>query len=212
MNNNIKNPNTPSHTPPLTTATSTPLPSDENCPTDDPLSSNSTNACAACRFQRRKCAENCPLAPYFPAHNYQQFINAYKIFGVNKIVKALISVGPTFRDDAMTSLIYSANARAQDPVGGCKQIIDSLQAQITFYENQLNAIRAQIAAFRAGASTGFPPFFRGAHVQVPEALPLSSPAHFRFLGYALFFFIFFWQNNINFLLFLLMYGVQFLME
>ncbi|XP_021730005.1 LOB domain-containing protein 22-like [Chenopodium quinoa] len=112
-----------------------------------------SNACAACRFQRPKCAEDCPLAPHFPAHKHQQFINAYKLFGVNNIVNTLNSVAPWLRDDAMTALKYTADARAKDPVGGCARIIVSLYERIAFYNEQLEDVLAQIAAVRAIAVT-----------------------------------------------------------
>uniref|UniRef100_A0A803LB97 LOB domain-containing protein n=1 Tax=Chenopodium quinoa TaxID=63459 RepID=A0A803LB97_CHEQI len=142
----------------------------ENSPNPIPPPSN---ACAACRFQRRKCAEDCPLAPYFPAHKHQQFINAYKLFGVNNIVKTLNSVAPWLRDDAMTALKYTADARAKDPVGGCTRILKSLYDRIAFYNEQLEEVLAQIAAVRAiNDDLNLKPFVDD-QVQVREELPVQ---------------------------------------
>ncbi|KAL2896808.1 LOB domain-containing protein 22 [Bienertia sinuspersici] len=105
--------------------------------------------CAACRYFRRRCPPNCRLAPYFPPQKHQEFINAHKLYGVSLIIRTLNSVPPHLRDDAMTSIIYSANARARDPVGGCKRILHSLLAQIKFYQAQLDLVQAQNFYFRA---------------------------------------------------------------
>ncbi|XP_048495837.1 LOB domain-containing protein 22-like [Beta vulgaris subsp. vulgaris] len=135
---------------------------DPNSPTTISTSTNSTNsdqrgaqsqtlACASCRFQRRRCVPDCALAPYFPAHQAQQFLNAHRLFGVNNIIKILSSVPPYAQDDAMTSLIYSANVRAYDPVGGCTHIVRLLMAQIAYYEEQLQGVLAHIVAIQAEA-------------------------------------------------------------
>ncbi|KAH9330732.1 hypothetical protein KI387_002840, partial [Taxus chinensis] len=46
-------------------------------------------ACAACRMQRKKCAENCPLAPYFPADDPEKFERVHRVFGTSNITKML---------------------------------------------------------------------------------------------------------------------------
>ncbi|GKV00135.1 hypothetical protein SLEP1_g12877 [Rubroshorea leprosula] len=105
----------------------------------------SSPACAACKYHRRKCEPNCPLAPYFPAHLHNDFLHAHRLFGVSNIVKMTANLQPHQKNIAMTSIIYQANVRAIDPVGGCYRIICDLQRQIDFAAAQLQMVRTQIA-------------------------------------------------------------------
>uniref|UniRef100_M1DU55 LBD22 (LOB DOMAIN-CONTAINING PROTEIN 22) n=1 Tax=Solanum tuberosum TaxID=4113 RepID=M1DU55_SOLTU len=98
---------------------------------------NGSQACAACKYQRRRCAPDCLLAPYFPVERNKEFLNAHKLFGVNNLLKLLRNVEPFQRDNAMKALIFEANIRAGDPVGGCYRIIMNLQRLINLYETEL---------------------------------------------------------------------------
>ncbi|GLT75927.1 hypothetical protein SLA2020_476170 [Shorea laevis] len=104
----------------------------------------SSPACAACKYHRRKCEPNCPLATYFPAHLHNDFLHAHRLFGVSNIVKMTANLQPHEKNIAMTSIIYQANVRAIDPVGGCYRIICDLQRQIDFAAAQLQMVRTQI--------------------------------------------------------------------
>ncbi|CAN8243626.1 unnamed protein product [Cochlearia groenlandica] len=56
------------------------------------MASNETpgdGACAACKWQRRRCVRDCPLRPYFPADKPEQFMRVRDLFGVNKVTKTL---------------------------------------------------------------------------------------------------------------------------
>ncbi|KAL0424991.1 UNVERIFIED_CONTAM: LOB domain-containing protein 22 [Sesamum radiatum] len=83
---------------------------------------STTQACAACKYQRRKCASDCILAPYFPHARQRQFLNAHRLFGVSNIV----TFDPPAKDHAMRTIIFQSEARATDPVGGCYRIIRDL--------------------------------------------------------------------------------------
>ena len=107
-----------------------------------------SQACAACKYQRRKCAPDCILAPYFPPNEQKQFLNAHKLFGVSNIVKVLNHVPPLERETAMKSLIFHANVRAYDPVGGCYRIISNLQHQIFESRTELEIVLRQLAVCR----------------------------------------------------------------
>ncbi|KAK4730021.1 hypothetical protein R3W88_023009 [Solanum pinnatisectum] len=98
---------------------------------------NGSQACAACKYQRRRCAPDCLLAPYFPVERNKEFLNAHKLFGVSNLLKLLRNVEPFQRDNAMKALIFEANIRAGDPVGGCYRIIMNLQRLINLYEMEL---------------------------------------------------------------------------
>ncbi|XP_057812862.2 LOB domain-containing protein 27 isoform X2 [Cryptomeria japonica] len=101
-------------------------------------------ACAACKYQRRKCSPDCPLAPYFPPDQPKQFLNVHKLFGVSNILRILRQVNDTQKSDAMKSIIYQANAREKDPVHGCFGIIVLLHAQVERLKEELEIVRSQL--------------------------------------------------------------------
>ncbi|MCO5613026.1 hypothetical protein L7F22_067300 [Adiantum nelumboides] len=103
-----------------------------------------TQACAACKFQRRKCLPECPLAPYFPPDQPKQFLNVHKLYGVSNTLRILKQVDPSKREDAMKSILYEADARDRDPVHGCYGIITLLQAQAEVLQEELDCLRMQI--------------------------------------------------------------------
>lgn len=45
--------------------------------------------CAACKILRRRCAEKCVLAPYFPPNDPIKFTTAHRVFGASNIIKFL---------------------------------------------------------------------------------------------------------------------------
>lgn len=111
----------------------------------------SSQACAACKYQRRKCAPNCSLAPYFPADRQKDFLNAQKLFGVSNIKKILKNVKQNEKEAATRSIIFQANMRAIHPVGGCCHVIKELESYIQFYKAELDFVLHQIAICRAQA-------------------------------------------------------------
>ncbi|RCV30967.1 hypothetical protein SETIT_6G138500v2 [Setaria italica] len=123
--------------------------------------SGSTNqACAACKYQRRKCNQDCPLAPYFPADQQRRFLNAHRLFGVSNILKTLKRLRPELCADAMGTLIYQSDMRATDPVGGCYRLILSLERQLEIETAELSAVLHNLALYRqaaAAAAAAIPP-------------------------------------------------------
>ncbi|GAU22020.1 hypothetical protein TSUD_111600 [Trifolium subterraneum] len=111
-----------------------------------------TQACAACKYQRRKCGPTCILAPYFPHDRQKQFLNAHKLFGVGKITNMIKTVPPQLRDVTMATIMYQSDMRAMDPVGGCYRILQQLQSQYEFFEAELDLTRQHIALCRASSA------------------------------------------------------------
>ncbi|CAM0904608.1 unnamed protein product [Alopecurus aequalis] len=105
-------------------------------------------ACAACKYQRRKCNPDCPLAPYFPADQQRRFLNAHRLFGVSNILKTLRRLKPELCDAAMQSLIYQAEMRAIDPAGGCCRIITDLQHTYNLELAELSTLQQHLDLFR----------------------------------------------------------------
>ena len=112
------------------------------------LKGGTTSACAACKYQRRKCIPECLLAPYFPADQTKVFQNAHKLFGVSNILKILKSLDPTQHAEAMRSIKYQANVRDRFPVYGCLGVIRQLYYQIQLLEEEFHAVLAQLEMYR----------------------------------------------------------------
>jgi hypothetical protein len=71
------------------TTPSTPLshsPSSSSSPPPHPVV---LSPCAACKILRRRCAEKCVLAPYFPPTEPAKFTIAHRVFGASNIIKFL---------------------------------------------------------------------------------------------------------------------------
>ncbi|KAL8496753.1 hypothetical protein ACS0TY_020433 [Phlomoides rotata] len=104
--------------------------------------------CAACKILRRRCAEKCVLAPYFPPNDPLKFTTAHRVFGASNIIKFLQELPETQREDAVSSMVYEANARLRDPVYGCAGAICQLQKHITQLQEQLAKAQAEIVTMQ----------------------------------------------------------------
>ncbi|TXG48262.1 hypothetical protein EZV62_027556 [Acer yangbiense] len=104
--------------------------------------------CAACKLLRRRCAQDCVFAPYFPADEPQKFANVHKVFGASNVNKMLQELEVHERGDAVSSMVYEANARVRDPVYGCVGAISSLQHQIDQLQTQLALAQAEVVHLR----------------------------------------------------------------
>ncbi|XP_072960322.1 LOB domain-containing protein 1-like [Typha angustifolia] len=100
--------------------------------------------CAACKILRRRCVEKCVLAPYFPPTEPLKFTTAHRVFGASNIIKLLQELPESQRADAVSSMVYEANARIRDPVYGCAGAICQLQKQVNELEVQLARARADL--------------------------------------------------------------------
>ncbi|XP_027122366.1 LOB domain-containing protein 27-like [Coffea arabica] len=106
-------------------------------------------ACAACKYQRRKCSSDCVLAPYFPANQHKSFQNAHRLFGVSKIVKILEQLSTLEQqEEAMKSIKYESDMRERYPVHGCAGIVHHLREQLRLATEELHYVYAQLAAHR----------------------------------------------------------------
>ncbi|PKI63191.1 LOB domain-containing protein 27-like [Punica granatum] len=125
------------------------------------LKGGTSQACAACKYQRRKCTPECQLAPYFPADKPEVFKNAHKLFGVKNILNILKTLqDPAQKVEAMTSIICQANIREMFPVHGCCQVIDLYCSQIRLLEEELHATYSQLEFYRSQQ-----------HNQAPTSVP-----------------------------------------
>ncbi|KDP44115.1 hypothetical protein JCGZ_05582 [Jatropha curcas] len=100
--------------------------------------------CAACKILRRRCADKCVLAPYFPPTEPAKFTIAHRVFGASNIIKFLQELPESQRADAVSSMVYEASARIRDPVYGCAGAICHLQKQISELQAQLAKAQAEL--------------------------------------------------------------------
>ncbi|OIT30354.1 PREDICTED: LOB domain-containing protein 27-like [Nicotiana attenuata] len=106
-------------------------------------------ACAACKYQRRKCSQQCVLASYFPADQPKKFQNAHRLFGVRNIVKTLEQLdGDDQKADAMKSIIFESDMREKFPIYGCVECILYLRQQLQLALQEREYVYTQLAIYR----------------------------------------------------------------
>lgn len=108
---------------------------------------SSNSPCAACKFLRRKCTQECVFAPYFPPDQPQKFANVHKVFGASNVAKMLNELSPAQREDAVNSLAYEAEARLRDPVYGCVGLISLLQHKLKQVHSDLYNARKELSSY-----------------------------------------------------------------
>ncbi|KAF6155945.1 hypothetical protein GIB67_039276 [Kingdonia uniflora] len=101
-------------------------------------------ACAACKHQRKKCTNECILAPFFPAEKSSEFKAAHKVFGLSNISK-LIKDLDTFelRKKATDAIIWDAKAWQKNSVEGSYGEYKRIQQENTELKNIINVRTAQ---------------------------------------------------------------------
>ncbi|XP_062114953.1 LOB domain-containing protein 27 [Humulus lupulus] len=118
------------------------------------LKGGTSQACAACKYQRRRCTQTCLLAPFFPPDQPEIFQHAHKLFGVSNILKILKKLPSEQHALTMKSIIYQANERRRDPVHGCLGIICQLRYQIWSCEQELFAVLNRLQMCRQQQQMG----------------------------------------------------------
>ncbi|XP_010921015.1 LOB domain-containing protein 12 [Elaeis guineensis] len=103
-----------------------------------------SSPCASCKLLRRRCTKDCIFAPFFPSDDPQKFAIVHKVFGASNVSKMLQELPVHQRADAVSSLVYEANARVRDPVYGCVGAISYLQNQVSQLQMQLAVAQAEI--------------------------------------------------------------------
>ncbi|XAR73955.1 hypothetical protein NMG60_11008097 [Bertholletia excelsa] len=109
--------------------------------------SSSNSPCAACKFLRRKCTQECVFAPYFPPDQPQKFANIHKVFRASNVAKILNELNAAQREDAVNSLAYEAEARLRDPVYGCVGLISILQHKLKQVQHDLYNAKKELANY-----------------------------------------------------------------
>ncbi|XP_076932963.1 LOB domain-containing protein 10-like [Bidens hawaiensis] len=134
--------------------------------------SSSNSPCAACKFLRRKCTQECVFAPYFPPDQPQKFANVHKVFGASNVAKILNELNTAQREDAVNSLAFEADARLKDPVYGCVGLISVLQHRLKQVQTDLHNAKRELASYM-GPSMMLPVLNQGFIPQM-QNMPSSS--------------------------------------
>lgn len=96
-------------------------------------------ACAACKHQRKKCDENCVLAPYFPVNKCREFQAVHKVFGVSNATKIVRKANnDEDRKKVADSLIWEAFCWQKDPVLGPYGDYRKIYEELSLYKRQQN--------------------------------------------------------------------------
>ncbi|GJN13989.1 hypothetical protein PR202_gb00757 [Eleusine coracana subsp. coracana] len=117
-------------------------------------SGSSSPPCASCKLLRRRCTQECVFAPYFPPEDPHKFAIVHKVFGASNVSKMLQELPAQQRADAVSSLVYEANARMRDPVYGCVGAISYLQQQVSQLQVQLALAKAEILCVQMQQNDG----------------------------------------------------------
>ncbi|KAG8385490.1 hypothetical protein BUALT_Bualt03G0050800 [Buddleja alternifolia] len=93
-------------------------------------------ACAACKYQRKRCKPDCILSRHFPANRSNDFKAVQKIFGVKTLTKMMSEVNSHERDELVNSLYWEAAMWAKDPVRGPYGYYKRVEDELNKYKNQ----------------------------------------------------------------------------
>ncbi|KAK4347863.1 hypothetical protein RND71_034202 [Anisodus tanguticus] len=135
--------------------------------------SSSNSPCAACKFLRRKCTQECVFAPYFPPDQPQKFANVHKVFGASNVAKLLNELNATQREDAVNSLAYEAEYRLRDPVYGCVGLVSILQHKLKQVQDDLLNAKKELATY-IGPQAMLPMLQHPGYIQQHPNNPSSS--------------------------------------
>ncbi|KAG2316970.1 hypothetical protein Bca52824_020092 [Brassica carinata] len=108
---------------------------------------SSNSPCSACKFLRRKCTRDCVFAPYFPPDQPKKFVCVHRAFGASNVAKLLSDLPSNQREDVVTSLVYEAETRFQDPVYGCVGLISLLQQRLKQLQQETDIARRELATY-----------------------------------------------------------------
>ncbi|XP_050369984.1 LOB domain-containing protein 36-like [Argentina anserina] len=139
------------------------------------MSSSTHSPCAACKFLRRKCTQECVFAPYFPPDQPQKFANVHRVYGASNVAKILNELNAAHREDAVTSLAYEAEARLQDPVYGCVGLISILQIRLKQLQTDLYNAKKDLSTYIGPQALMIPVFHPSQQQEMNGGGAMSVP-------------------------------------
>lgn len=133
---------------------------------------SSISPCASCKFLRRKCTQECVLAPYFPPDQPQKFAIVHKVFGQSNVAKLLNELPASQRADAVNSLAFEAEERLRDPVYGCVGLISVLKNRVDQLQSDLYIARNELAHY-IGPQAVLPTVAQPQHLADPPSAVIN---------------------------------------
>ncbi|ERN11969.1 hypothetical protein AMTRI_Chr13g122730 [Amborella trichopoda] len=108
--------------------------------------------CAACKYHHRKCPPDCILAPHFPIGTTERFLTVHSVFGSANVARLLAEVPPPLRGDAITTLLFEAEALLNNGTKGPIAYIESLQMELRSLQTQIIAANLELNMLRSRAT------------------------------------------------------------
>ncbi|KAM3189328.1 hypothetical protein ACQJBY_067951 [Aegilops geniculata] len=135
---------------------------------------SSGGPCGACKFLRRKCADDCIFAPYFGSEKgVEHFTAVHKVFGASNVSKILNQAPPHKRLDAAITVCYEAKARLRDPIYGCVGDIFALQQRVANLQAEVASLQAHLTALQQPSP---PPFLSPSYMPMTTEFSISELA------------------------------------
>ncbi|XP_037456745.1 LOB domain-containing protein 18-like [Triticum dicoccoides] len=130
--------------------------------------------CGACKFLRRKCADDCIFAPYFDSEQgVEHFTAVHKVFGASNVSKILNQAPPHKRLDAAITVCYEAKARLRDPIYGCVGDIFALQQRVANLQAEVAFLQAHLTTPQQPSP---PPFLSPPYIPMTTEFSISELA------------------------------------
>ncbi|KAL2336734.1 hypothetical protein Fmac_011180 [Flemingia macrophylla] len=106
--------------------------------------------CGACKYQKKKCHNNCIFAPYFGSnlHGLANFAMVHKVFGTSNVSKMLLDVEENQRQQLMDSILFEAQERTNDPIYGCVSKIFGLQQEVALLQGELARMKNELEVYQ----------------------------------------------------------------
>ncbi|XP_027767524.1 LOB domain-containing protein 24-like [Solanum pennellii] len=105
--------------------------------------------CAACKYQNKRCDENCPFAPFFPSNKVDEFDKVIRLFSIDFLKDMLNSVTANEEKAKMVeTLILEAKIRSENPVYGSIAVTEKLNLEIEKTQKELDLIQKTIAFYK----------------------------------------------------------------
>ncbi|KAM7500202.1 hypothetical protein LguiA_024616 [Lonicera macranthoides] len=110
----------------------------------------------------RACPPFCESAKFFPRGiNRQDYFKIFSVFGVKNIVSILQKVPDYKYFKTLTSFLFEAQERINNPIGGCSVLITSLQRQIEALQSRVTTLEVRFgggySSSNANPSLSLPP-------------------------------------------------------